>query len=282
MSDCDALLDALAEGASPSSLPPSVAAHARRCDACRRALSLERSLAAPPPLAVTQGVALRAALDEDLSPVRYRSPFERSLLPFGAVAAVVLSGATMLDRPMAPTALPWVAAACLLAAACAGVAMVLHRGRSGLGVPVAWRRAFVGGAFALFGVATFASTRADAWMTPSRSRAGHVGVSAIDAMNGAHVDRPFGPMQHLGTCASTGLVFASVVALGLLWASRRTVAVSPGSAGACVGAAAGLAAAAALQLSCASSVSHVIAAHGLPMVAATTFGALLGRRALSP
>ncbi len=283
MSDCDATVDALTRTSPSEAPPPTASPHLRDCPSCRRLLSADRALRPPSPSnPIRQGAALVAALDRDMAPVRYRSPVERSVLPFGVVAAVMLSGATLLGRPTATTALPWAAAITMLAYACTGVALALHRGPSGLGAPVLWRRAWLAGAGALFVASTLATARdiPRAFFTQSLV-AGHVGTSAVNAVSVSH-HTTVGPMQNLGACASTGLVFAGVVALGLLWSSRRTVPVSSGSMGAVVGATAGLAAAAALQLSCASHVAHALAAHGLPMLVATVLCTFIGRRALSP
>ncbi len=111
--------------------------------------------------------------------------------------------------------------------------------------------------------------------------ADHVVSSAVNAVTVTH-DAALSPMQNLGTCASTSLLFSAVVAVTLLWSSRRTVPVSSGSMGAVVGASAGLAAAAALQLSCATNITHALTAHGLPLALATVLCTFVGRRALAP
>jgi hypothetical protein len=134
----------------------------------------------------------------------------------------------------------------------------------------------------LFVVSAFATTRDSTGALGSHSSvASHVGVSAVNAVSVSH-EPMYGPMQSLGTCASIAIVFSVVVALSLLWASRRTVPVSSGSMGAEVGATAGLAAVAAMQPSCGAHVTHALTAHGLPMVVATVLCTFLGRRALAP
>ncbi len=184
---------------------------------------------------------------------------------------------------MASTALPWAASLAMLTLACAGAALVLYRGPTGLGVPLRWRRAYLASAGALFVLSTLATTRIiPRTLSTTKTLADHVGVSAVNAVSVTH-DSTLGPMQNLGACASTSLIFAAVVAVGLLLvSSRRTVPVSSGSMGAVVGASAGLAAAAALQLSCATHIAHALAAHGLPMLLATVLCTFLGRRALAP
>lgn len=281
MRECDAIVDALSEASPPEAIVRSAASHLRDCPSCRRLLSLDNALArsAGP---VRPGPALAAALERDMAPVRFRSAAQRSLAPFGAVAAVMLSGATLLGRPTASTALPWAASIAMLALACAGAAMVLHRGPSGLGVPLRWRRAYLGSAGAVFVLSTLATTRGiPRTLSLTNPLADHVGLSAVNAVSVSHAPT-LGPMQNLGACASTSLVFAGVVALALLVVSRRTVPVSSGSMGAVVGASAGLAAAAALQLSCATHIAHALAAHGLPMLFATVLCTFVGRRALAP
>ncbi len=281
MRDCDAIVDALTEASPSEAIVRSAAPHLRDCPSCRSLLSLESALArgtGP----IRQGAALAAALDRDMAPTRFRSPAQHSLVPFGAVAAVILSGATLLGRPMASTALPWAASIAMLALACAGAAMVLHRGPTGLGAPVRWRRAYLASAGALFVLSTLATTRGiPRTLSLTNPLADHVGLSAVNAVTVTHTPT-LGPMQNLGACASTSLVFAGVVALSLLVSSRRAVPVSSGSMGAVVGASAGLAAAAALQLSCATHIAHALAAHGLPMLFATVLCTFLGRRALAP
>lgn len=281
MSDCDATLDALTR----TSLPEAqllASPHLDDCLSCRRLVSIDRALAHTPTPTVRPGAALLAALDRDMAPVRYRGPLERAVLPVGAVLAVMVSGATLLGRPVASTALPWVASLAMFTYAGLGVAMVLRRGPSGLGAPVNVRRAWLAGAGALFVASTLATTRIiPPTLSLTNPLADHVGVSAVNAVSVSH-DATLGPMQNLGACASTSLLFAAIVAVGLLWSSRRTVPVSSGSMGAVVGASAGLAAAAALQLSCATHIAHALAAHGLPMVLATVLCTFIGRRALAP
>ncbi len=282
MHDCDAVSQALTEGATPAEFPPPLASHLRDCSSCRHLTSIDRSLKRTPPGDIPQGPALLAALDRDMAPVRYRPVLQRAALRLGAVAAVTLSGATMLGRPTAATALPWAAAMAMLTVAGAGVALVLYRGASGLGAPVGLRRGYMVGASLLFVTSAVATTQGTPWtLRPASPMAHHMGVSALNAVTVTH-DPSISPMQNLGTCASTGLVFAGVVALGLLWSTRRTVPVSSGSMGTVVGAAAGLAAAAALQLSCATHVGHALVAHGLPMALAMVLCTFLGRRALAP
>lgn len=281
MSDCDAIVDALTR-TSPSEAQLLSSPHLDGCLSCRQLVSVDRALSYPSSAPIRQGAALLAALDRDMTPVHHRSALRRAVLPFGALLAVMVSGATLLGRPVATTALPWLASLAMLTWAGLGAALVLRRGPSGLGAPVRTRRAWLAGSGALFVLSTLATTRIiPRTLSTTKTLADHVGVSAVNAVSVTH-DNPLGPMQNLGACASTSLIFAAVVAVGLLWSSRRTVPVSSGSMGAVVGASAGLAAAAALQLSCATHIAHALAAHGLPMLLATVLCTFIGRRALAP
>ncbi len=280
MSECDAIVDALT-GSTPSQTLLT-SPHLERCDSCRHLVSADRSLSLSPLPPIRQGAALLAALDRDMTPVRHRSDLERALLPASAVGAVMLSGATLLGRPVASHALPWLAAALMLAWAAAGVALVVRRGPTGLGASVRARRAWLAGAGGLFVASTLATTRDIPRTVSARNPiADHVVSSAVNTVTVTH-DAALSPMQNLGTCASTSLLFSAVVAVTLLWSSRRTVPVSSGSMGAVVGASAGLAAAAALQLSCATNITHALTAHGLPLALATVLCTFVGRRALAP
>ena len=169
----------------------------------------------------------------------------------------------------------------LLAMAAAGIGVLTWRGPAGLGVPVRWRRGYLTGSFALFALSLFTHAQPPSNTLHDASSIAHMGVSAINAVADPHHEA-LGPMQNLGACASTASVFAAVVALAALWSARRTVPVSSGSMGAVVGAAAGLAAVAALEPACAASTTHALAAHGLPMVVATVLCTFLGRRSLAP
>lgn len=279
MSPCDATVDALC--GPPDAFRPD-ASHLRDCASCRRLVAAAPLLALKPARTVGQSVALRAALDRDLAPVRYRTPLERAALPVGALAAVSLAGVTLLGRPLSQQALPWVAASAMLAWSALGVGMVLWRGASGLGAPIVARRAYLAVGTALFVGASIATTQElPRTVAPARHLHDHMGVSAVNAVQHAH-DTATGPLQNLGACASTSLVFAGVMAFALLLSARRTAPVSSGSLGAVAGASAGLAAAAALQLSCATHLTHALAAHGLPLALATLLCTFVGRRALAP
>ncbi len=279
MSDCDATALSLLEEPPPA--PVAASPHLKQCTACRRLAAADRALGpgdAPP---VSMGDALRAALDRDLAPVRYRPAWERAALPLGAIAAVTASGLTLLGRPPAAPTPAWVATGAALAMAVGGVALSLWRGASGLGAPVAWRRAWLAGAAGVF-LLTLAARGAGRGNAALHGPGyAHVGTSAINALADPH-QHAVGPLQNLGACASTTSVFAGVVALAALWAARRTVPVSSGSMGSVVGATAGLAALAAVGPACAGGGLHTLVAHGGPSLLATVVCLFLGRRALAP
>jgi len=279
VSDCDAIALTLLEGAPPPA--DRFSEHLRECTACRRLARADRSFGSDAPDAVPVGDALRAALDRDLAPVRYRPAWERAALPVGAIAAVMVSGMTLLGRSPAADPAGAVASGALLAMALGGVALSLWRGEWGLGAPVLWRRVWLGGAAGVFALTLLTRTSPRAGVAAGRGSFAHVGTSAINAVSDPHL-QALGPLANLGACASTASVFAGVVALAALWAARRTVPVSAGSMGSVIGASAGLAALAAIGPSCAAGVAHSLAAHGLPAVMVTVLCLFLGRRSLSP
>ncbi len=279
MSDCDAIALTLLEGApSPADR---FSSHLRDCTSCQRLARADRSLGSEAPEAIPLGDALRAALDRDLHPVRYRSAWERAALPVGAIAAVMVSGMTLLGRPPSADPAAAVASGAMLAMAIGGVALSLWRAESGLGVPVLWRRVWLGGAAGVFALSLLSRMSPHGGPAARGPTLAHMGTSAVNAVADPH-HQALGPLANLGACASTASVFAGVVALAAMWAARRTVPVSAGSMGSVVGASAGLAALAAIGPSCAAGVTHTLAAHGLPAVMVTVICLFLGRRALAP
>jgi hypothetical protein len=227
------------------------------------------------------GASLRAALDRDFAPVRYRPPWERALLPLGTMAAVVGAGFTLLGRPPVASSSTWMLTAVVLALAVMGVVLGVWRGASGLGVPLRWRHAWFTSAAGVFSLLLVSRTGGQDVAATSDANLAHMGTSTVNAVVDPH-QLILGPMQSLGTCASTTSVFAGVVAFAAFWAVRRTVPVSPGNMGALLGAAAGLTALAALEPSCTGGVLHALVAHGGPALLATVLGLFLGRRALAP
>jgi hypothetical protein len=279
VSDCDAIALTLLEGApSPADR---FSEHLRECTGCRRLRLADQSFGSDAPEAVPLGDSLRAALDRDLAPVRYRSAWERAALPVGAIAAVMVSGLTLLGRSPAADPGGAIASGAMLAMALGGVALSLWRGELGLGVPVSWRRLWLAGAAGVFALTLLTRMSPRAGAAAGVSSFAHVGTSAVNAVADPHL-QALGPLANLGACASTASVFAGVVALAALWAARRTVPVSAGSMGSVIGASAGLAALAAVGPSCTAGVAHTLAAHGLPAVMATVLCLFLGRRSLSP
>ena len=266
MSACNQLVDSLAEG---RALDASLQAHAAACEGCRAMVAADQTLAtlagSEPPTEEALPPALRDALQRDARPVAPFSPWRRAL-PVGAlvvaIAALVLAVMPRADLAhQAPSRL-----GLGLAAALSGLALsltlLLHGGRSGLGLP----------------------TRAR-WIVVALSLAGFEAVNAavtVPVEGSVHLEGAAAWQARMG-CALHGGLFAALIGVAVFHGARRSAVVSPMAAGAAAGLAAGFAGALSQHLQCpVMDLDHTLVAHVAPMVSGVLLGALAGRRWLAP
>lgn len=263
MKECDDIVEALGDGAEFSEAQ---SVHAKRCPPCGALVAIDHQLKsvgdATQPL--QQCAALREALAQDHAPVKPRTPIRRAAPVIIATAVICVfaavegrRGPLAIEHPM----LFWGAAGFWLAMLVGGLSLTLYRGRAGLGVsaPMCW--IYVTLSAVTFEMLAFVSAVPGdvSWAAP-----GHEWV------------------HHL-LCASFGTVVAAIVGVLLFRAARHTAVVSPESAGAAAGTAAGMAGALLLQLGCSTSDStHVAVAHVMPIVLGALVGMFAGRRILAP
>jgi hypothetical protein len=262
---CDAVLDALAEGAP---LSAELSQHARECPRCKALTATDTALAAmvsDAPAMTALPAALRAAIERDHHPVAPFSWWRRALVP--AAVTVALAGVSLALMPRAdlghqPPAVFWSLVTLWGVCAFAGAGLALHRGAAGVGV-VPWRRwAFLAGALALFELAS-----ATLGFVVEGSKA----VSGRDAVIVALA------------CTVHGLVIAAAAGAAVFFVARRTAAASPASAGAMAGAAAGFTGALVQHVTCAiPAPSHTMVAHFATVALPALAGALVGRKLLVP
>ncbi len=253
MKTCSATLDALCDG---GPLPAAVLEHARHCASCTALLRADNVLShQPTPQAPPISPALRAAIQQG-GAVRPFSPW-RAVMPWAVTASLLtMAGILSTRHQWNPTQVLATFTLCL-ATAVAGVLLV-SRGPLGLGVAAATRWAAVVGAFVLLQVA-------------------HALV--VDPSEAAD---EFSMQHHLG-CLRAGVMASLVCALPLVWALRRSAAVSPASTGALLGAASALPALTMLALACPVRESiHLLVFHAAVALVGVAAGWVGGRRVVAP
>jgi hypothetical protein len=269
MSACDQVVDALVER---RLLDAPLRAHLDACRECRAVVAADESIDAladapaddddddaplPP--------ALRAALARDARPVEPFRPWRRAL-PVAAVTVAVMAFALAVmpraDLAHQPAGRVALGVGASLAGVAASLAVLLHGGRRGLGLPAVARWAFAAAALACFEVVTAAVT---------------VGVDGSVHLGGAAAWQ-----ARLG-CALFGSLFALLAGALMFYGARRSAAASPTAAGAVAGLGAGLVGALAQHLHCpVMDLDHTLVAHAAPVVLGALLGALAGRRWLAP
>lgn len=261
MSACVATLEALANPG--HHVPDAVTAHAAQCPDCRALLDAEDAWedpdSSPPP---PMGSALAAAV-ANAAPVRPFNPWLRAMPPVLLTAA--LTGATLFRqrRPDEETLGPagmWGPVALFGALAAFSYFSVFSRGSSGTGRGDAWRVGAVVAALMVFCSVTLAVAQP--------------GMMAVGS----------GAWWQASThCAAAGSAYLLMVGASALWAARRTALVSPSAAGAAVVVAAGLCGVMVLHVLCAvTEPLHLLAGHGVILLAGALAGAVLGPRLLTP
>jgi hypothetical protein len=268
-------------GLADAEVPPELAQHALRCPRCRGLWQLERAMdrarcwphrshaaaatrrlmpAALRPRSPPMAAEL-AELLADHRPTLRRLPchFSRSCALLLVVAASVLAtylGLPRTDLHQVSVDLMLRPFALLFTALLVGVQLFLFRGRSGLGVPPAFRWAFTVGAGGLFAVL--------------------VALEISGAFGQTSGLRPARDCLFVGSFVAFA-VYAAAIALG-----RRTALIGPAASGALVGSIAGLAAMLCLHLHCPSANAlHLGIVHTLPMLGAIGVGAAVGRKRLA-
>ena len=209
--------------------------------------------------------ALREALRRDARPVAPFSPWRRALptaalvVAITATALAVMPRADLSHQPPSRIALGLGAALSGLAIA---LTLLLHGGRSGLGLP----------------------TRAR-WIVVALSLAGFEAVNVavtVPVEGSVHLEGAAAWQGGLG-CALHGGLLAALVGVAVFRGARRSAVVSPMAAGAAAGLAAGFAGALSQHLQCpVMDLDHTLVAHLAPMVFGVLLGALAGRRWLAP
>jgi hypothetical protein len=263
---CDQLVDALAEG---RGLDATLQAHAAACDGCRATVAADQTLAtlagSEPPTEEALPPALREALRRDARPVTPFSPWRRALP--SAALVVVIASVALAVRPRADLAHQAPARLALgLGASLSGLAialtLLLHGGRSGLGLPARAR-----------------------WTIVALALAGFEAINAmvtVPVEGSVHLEGAAAWQGRLG-CALHGGLLAALVGVVVFHGARRSAVVSPIAAGAAAGLAAGFAGALAQHLQCpVMDLDHTLVAHVAPMAAGVLLGALAGRRWLAP
>ena len=266
MSGCDQVVDALSE-AKP--LDASLQAHVAACDGCRAMVAADQSLTSLAASSYAEEEALPPALSEalrrDHQPVSTFSPWRRALPIAALVVAVAAVGLAIVPRPdlahqpIGRIAVGFVAALSGLAIA---LTLLLHGGRSGLGLPARLRWIFVAVALAGFEAINAAVT--------------------VPVEGSVHLE---GAAASAGTfwCALHGGLLAAVAGALVFHGARRSAVVSPTAAGAVAGLAAGFAGALAQHLLCpVMDMDHTLFAHLAPPALGALLGALAGRRWLAP
>ena len=267
MSHCDRVLDALAEG---KRLDAALRSHADGCADCRALVAADERMAyfqrvAPAETDEDLPPALREALARDARPVKALDPWRRAM-PVVAVA-VALAAVMLMVRPRGDLAHQSAAHLGLgLGAVVSGLAvslvLLLHGGRSGLGLPARLRWTVVAVVFACFELVTAAVT---------------VPVEGSVHLAGAEA------WQARVLCGLHGTLFAAAAGLVVFYGARRSAAVSPVTAGAVAGLGAGLVGALVQHLHCpVMDLDHTLVSHVAPLVVGVALGSLSGRRWLAP
>ncbi len=267
MIDCDRVLDALAEG---KALDAAQRSHAERCAGCRALVVADEHMTAGVRVASDESdeelpSALREALARDARPVTAFDPWRRAL----PVVAVALALAAVMLRMRPRGDLAHQSAAHLglgLGAVASGLAvslaLLLHGGRSGLGLPARLRWTVMAVVFACFELVTAAVT---------------VPVEGSVHLAGAEA------WQARVMCGLHGTLFAAAAGLVVFYGARRSAVVSPVTAGAAAGLAAGLVGALVQHLHCpVMDLDHTLVSHVVPLVVGVALGSLSGRRWLAP
>jgi hypothetical protein len=267
VNDCDRLAGALAER---RDLDGPLRAHADACPGCGAVVAADRALGAlvgpgAPDDDAALPPALREALRRDARPVRAFDPWRRAL-PAAAVAAAVAAIAARVipraDLAHQPAGRLGLGLGAALVGVAASLALLLGRGREGLGPRASARWAFVGA-----GLAGFAAVMA--------------GVT-VPAEGSVHLAGAAASATRLG-CALHGSLLAGAAALAVFAGARRSAAVDPVAAGAVAGLAAGFVGALAQHLACpVMDLDHTLVAHLAPPALGVLGGALAGRRWLAP
>lgn len=267
MSDCDRVLDALAGG---GGLDAPLRSHAETCRDCGALVAADGHMAAAlraSPVDADEELppALREALARDARPVTALDPWRRALPVVAAAAG--LAALVVLVRPRGdlahqPVATVGLGAGALASGLVVSLAVLLHGGRSGLGLSSRSRWTFVAVVFACFEAVTAAVT------VPAEGSVHLVGAAAWEVR---------------ALCALHGTLFAAVAGLLIFRGARRSAAVSPVAAGAVAGLGAGLVGALAQHLACpVMDLDHTLASHAAPLVMGALLGSLAGRRWLAP
>jgi hypothetical protein len=266
VSACDRVVDALVDA---RALDAPLRAHLDACPGCRAVVaagaSLDALADAPSSDDGALPPALREALARDARPVEAFSAWRRAL-PVAAlvvaVTAAVLAAMPRADLAHQPAGRLALGAGAALAGLGAALALLLHGGRRGLGLPAVARWAFVAAAL--------------------------VGFEAVNALvtvaveGSVHLEGAAAWRARIG-CALHGSLFALVAGALVFYGARRTAAVSPAAAGAVAGLAAGLVGALAQHLQCpVMDLDHTLLAHAVPVALGALVGALAGRRWLAP
>lgn len=221
-------------------------------------------LVAPVGARVDPPAALRDQIARGLAPVRPRRAWRRALGPVALAATAVValwSLAPRADLAHQPAERMAGAMATWALGMTSGLAMLLARGRFGVGLSAQSRGLWLVAAVLVFeGVAAWSTVAVEGSVIPRGLRALRLGVE----------------------CALTGSFHALLVAAALVYAARRTSIASPASAGLVAGAAAGFAGVLAQQVMCPIAAhSHTMLAHAAPVLLGAVGGGLVARRWLS-
>lgn len=237
--------------------------HAQNCERCDSLLRADHDLRAMPRAILAP--ALPAELGRALAAHRAAfcngSAWRRELIVLAACAASVGLAFGLVPRSDLHVA-PWFLQVfgVLAFAVAGGVHLHVHRNRHGFGVPPWMRWAFV--AFAFVGFELLATLYA------RELRASATGGVALP------------PPPH--DCALLGSLVVLAVGAAVFAVGRRTVLVSPTSAGALAASVAGLSAALFLHVHCPGTRAlHLQLVHVFPMFWAVLAGLFAGRRILS-
>ncbi len=267
MSDCDRVLDTLAEG---KALDAVQRRHAEGCAVCGALVAADARMSAAQRVTDVEAdeelpPVLREALARDARPVTALDPWRRAL-PVVAVAAA-LAAVMVRMRPRGDLAHQSAAHLGLgLGAVVSGLAvslaLLLHGGRSGLGLPARLRWTVMAVVFACFELVMAAVT---------------VPVEGSVHLAGAEA------WQARVTCGMHGTLFAAAAGLVVFYGARRSAAVNPVTAGAVAGLGAGLVGALVQHLHCpVMDLDHTLVSHVVPLVVGVVVGSLSGRRWLAP
>lgn len=265
MSGCDQVVDALSEA---KALDASLQAHLASCEGCRAMVAADQalgSLAASGSDEEPLPPALSEALRRDHRPVSSFSPWRRAL-PFALlVVAVAAVGLAVLPRPdlaHQPVGRIALGIGASLSALAIALTLLLHGGRSGLGLPARLRWIFVAVALAGYEAINAAVT--------------------VPVEGSVHLEGAAASASRAG-CALHGALLAVAAGVLVFRGARRSAVVSPTAAGAVAGLAAGFVGSLAQHLLCAvMDMDHTLFAHLAPPIVAALLGALAGRRWLAP